>query len=123
MNRKQFLRTAILSTIGVSLFPKEIFSSPENKANLPVNDKLITNVDDIEIPEDLIKFAKHFSKNYKTLGCGTFVSDCGKYRIDYLHRIRDKYSKQPINTPYRVGHKTGIMEFSKSKMSNTPPSY
>ncbi len=118
MNRKEFLKKSFLGLATLMFFPKEIFSSPENPTDKPSNDK----APDYLISSDLIKFSKQFSENYKKLKCGKHVSSCGKYTIAYPHQIRDNYSHKLINTPYRVGHITGIMEFSKSKMCNVSPS-
>ena len=76
-----------------------------------------------KIPKELISFAKSFSEKYKKLKCGTYTSDCGKYTIDYLKNLKDNNTGLIVKTPYRVSHKTGIMDFNKSKMSKMSPSF
>mgnify|MGYP003395235263 CR=1 FL=1 len=117
MDRRIFLKRTVLLGLGGLICPKEIFSTPEVNNNT-VNDKLNSDLSDKEIPSDLVKFAKEFSEKYKKLSCGTFISGCGKYRIDYVHR-----RKTDNKSPYGVDIRTGIMEFSKPRTVNTPPSY
>ena len=113
MERRSFLKRTVLLGLGGLLCPKEMFSKPKNETN-----QLAGDLSDNEIPNDLIKFAKEFSEKYKKLSCGTYTSGGGKYRIDYVHR-----RKTDNKSPYGVNNHTGIMEFGKSKMVNTPPSY
>jgi hypothetical protein len=125
MKRRSFLRNMVLGITGTLLCPKDIFSTPtsEEKNILVKVDVKSNNDSNNEIPNDLVKFAKEFSENYKGLSDnGTYVSNCGKYRIDYFYQLKDVLSGQILNTPYRVGHATGIMEFSKSKIADMPKS-
>ena len=73
-------------------------------------------------PEDLsfIKFAKRFSDNASIYSAtnpdltpSIYRSDDGKYTIDYYNKILDRKTKQPVNTPARIGHQTGVIEVSK----------
>ena len=116
MERRSFLKSIGLLGLGAFLLPKEVFSE-SNKNNL-VNDEVTPDLDAGKIPEDLMEFARHFSENYKKLKCGIYTSDCGKYRIDYVHR-RNTENK----SPYGINRCTEIMDFSKSKLVNTTPSY
>ena len=60
--------------------------------------------------EEQIRFATHFSKNYKKLKVGTYISDCGRYFIEYSHRIPD------TKTTARVSVQTGLIEFDKTQL-------
>ncbi len=118
MNRKEFFKKSFLGIVGLALFPNELLSNSAKE----INNSLEVKNNDIEIPKDLIYFAKHFSSNYKKIKCGMYISDCGKYRIEYLHRIRDINGKRE-NTYGKISHTTSIMYFNKSKMVNMPKSF
>lgn len=67
---------------------------------------------------NFIKFAKEFSENASILSSGkekpsVYRSDDGNFYIDYYNDIFDRKTKTILNTPARVGHKTGIIEVSK----------
>lgn len=117
MERRKFLKASIFGFIGLLVTPK-VFSLSDNTDEIQTK----ANHNDDKIPNDLIKFAEQFSKNYKKLKCGKYTSDCGKYKINYEHRLKDKTGVF-IETPYRIGHTTGIMDFSKSKCVNMPQSF
>ncbi len=74
-------------------------------------------------PQDVsfIKFAQKFSENagiysatHKDGTPSIYRSDNGKFTIDYYDKIRDRKTKQFVNTPARIGHETGVIEVSKS---------
>jgi hypothetical protein len=44
-----------------------------------------------------------------------FTNADGKFRIKYFDVIRDYASGQPLGTPARIGHETGIIEIAKCK--------
>jgi len=43
---------------------------------------------------------------------------CAKFKIKYFPIIPDYATGRPINTPARIGHKTGIIEVAKIKFDN-----
>ena len=61
---------------------------------------------------EFIKFAEQMSENATILATGTYYSDAGKFRIDYLPVIREK--GKVLNTPARISNRTGRIEVSKS---------
>ncbi len=62
-----------------------------------------------------VKLAQEFSENATILDTGTYYSDNGKYRIDYLPVIFDKGIA--LDTPARISNTTGRMEVSKKFFS------
>lgn len=44
-----------------------------------------------------------------------FTTNNGEFTIKYFNVIRDLATKQPMNTPARIGHNTGIIETAKCK--------
>lgn len=71
---------------------------------------------DVWMDEDTKKFfdfAELFSKNAGILCTGIYSDNSGKFNIDYRDFIIDKNTRQLLNTPARVGHRTGIMHVSK----------
>lgn len=65
---------------------------------------------------ELVEFAKDFSDKYMKLNSGTYSSDGGKYRIDYLEKIRDKVTGNIIDTPARIGHKSRVIELDRESL-------
>lgn len=65
---------------------------------------------------DFLKFAKYFCENAGILSANnsTYVSDCWKYRIDYLDAIRDINGKK-LATPARISGDTGTIELCKPR--------
>lgn len=68
--------------------------------------------------QSFIKFAKYFSENAAVLSSGVrkpsiYRSNDGNFEIDYFDQILDRQTGKPVNTPARIGHKTGIIEVSK----------
>jgi hypothetical protein len=63
--------------------------------------------------KDFLKFAQQFAENSSILSTGVYMSDSGKYQIDYLPEILDDKTKQAIPTPARIHNATGRMEVSK----------
>lgn len=61
--------------------------------------------------KEFIRFAQQFSENAQSLSVGTYYSDGGHFRIDYLPVIKEK--GRPITTPARISNKTGRIEISK----------
>lgn len=127
MNRRNFLRGSVFGFIGAVLCPKDLFSTPigdeKNKFACGGEIKLNNDSNDIEIPKDLVKFAKDVSENFNQLSYNASVcSRCGKYKIKYVDYLRDTYDDRIISTPYRVSNSTGIMEFSRLKMKDMPKS-
>lgn len=73
-----------------------------------------------ENDRSFIEFAEKFAEN-----CGIYSgtnhdgtpsiyrSNDGKFTIDYYDKIRDRKTKQFVNTPARIGHQTGVIEVSK----------
>jgi len=61
---------------------------------------------------EFIKFAEQMSENATILATGTYYSDGGKFRIDYLPTIKEK--GRNLNTPARISNRTGRIEVSKS---------
>jgi len=64
--------------------------------------------------EELIAFANEFSGNYRKLSVGTYSSDDGQFRIDYLDKIRDNVTGSVINTPANIGHDSKVMQLGKN---------
>jgi hypothetical protein len=65
-----------------------------------------------------INFAKQFAENASILSSGVrkpaiYRSNDAKFEIDYYDQIRDRKTGKPVNTPARIGHKSGIIEVSK----------
>lgn len=73
--------------------------------------------------DELIAFAKQFSDNYRIVSNGTYQSDDGNYRIDYLDEIRDKLTNYVVNTPARIGHDSKIMQLDRSKFMSYKENY
>lgn len=68
---------------------------------------------------DFMKLAIYFSQ-VSGFKAGTpdgtvFKTDDEKFSIKYFDVIRDGLARKPINTPARIGHKTGIIETAKIK--------
>lgn len=61
--------------------------------------------------KNFVKFAKDFCENAGILSAGRYVSDNGKYVIDYFPVIKDK--GKVLTTPARISNKTGRMEVSQ----------
>lgn len=74
------------------------------------------NIFKFEPSDDLLQTADYFSKNWKTLSFGTYDSDDGKYRIEYIEVIIDEKTNELINTSIRIGHTSGIIQISKSEL-------
>lgn len=47
-----------------------------------------------------------------------YQTDDDQFRIKYYDIIRHHLSGKPMNTPARIGHKTGIIEVAKAKFDN-----
>lgn len=68
--------------------------------------------------QSFIKFAKQFSENASILHSGVrkpaiYRSNDAKFEIDYFDVILDRKTGKEVNTPARIGHKSGIIEVSK----------
>jgi hypothetical protein len=76
-----------------------------------------------EKDKEFIKFAQFFSENASYLSASNivngkeipsiYVSDDGTFHIAYYDEIKDKDTGKKLNTPARIGHKSGIIEVSK----------
>jgi hypothetical protein len=71
-----------------------------------------------EETDKFLKLALHFSQV-----CGfesakpngrLFKTDDNEFNIKYFDVIKDVMSRRPMNTPARIGHKSGIIEVSKN---------
>lgn len=74
------------------------------------------NVDTISF----LQFLSEFAENKGILSAGNrsvYLSDDGKFRIDYVDTIRDDKGNV-LNTPARISKINNRIEFSKSKISN-----
>lgn len=65
--------------------------------------------------KELIRFADKFSANWKNLSVGDYYSENKKYSIVYSEKITEKNGEEP-NTNARIGHVSGVIEISKSKL-------
>jgi hypothetical protein len=68
--------------------------------------------------QSFINFAKQFAENAAILKSGVrkpaiYRSNDSNFEIDYFDQILDRKTGKPVNTPARIGHKTGIIEVSK----------
>jgi hypothetical protein len=61
--------------------------------------------------KSFLKFARQFAENASILDVGTFYSDDGRFRIEYLPSIYDE--GRELNTPARISNTNGVMEISK----------
>lgn len=59
-----------------------------------------------------------FAKNQPAAQGNVYKSDCGRFTINYVPIIRDVTSGATLNTPSRIGHKTGRIDVS-AKHFNT----
>lgn len=67
--------------------------------------------------EEFIKLADRFSKSYRHLGPGTFMSLKGNYQIDFLEKIYENNDPAAESTTdARVSHLTGRIEISQAKL-------
>lgn len=68
--------------------------------------------------DDFVKLALQFSQICGFTSANSqgriFKTSDNKYNIRFLDVIRDE-NGQPLNTPARVGHKTGVIEVAKAK--------
>lgn len=68
--------------------------------------------------KSFVKFAQEFSEECSYLDASTkgetYLSDNGKFRIDYFDVIRSKKNGKPMNTPARISQLNGKIEISKS---------
>jgi hypothetical protein len=69
--------------------------------------------------QSFINFAQEFAENASILASGVrkpaiYRSNDANFEIDYYDKILDKQTGQEENTPARIGHKSGIIEVSKS---------
>ena len=118
MNRLQFLRNLLLGIGAVAVCPKEIFANSDADKQLPVIPSLSNSEEDTT--KELIKLAKHFASNCKQLSNGHYLSLNHNYRIDYLEKLCDEYTKEEVNTPLRVGKDSGIIQISRNKIKDMP---
>ena len=66
---------------------------------------------------ELIKFAKKFSKNFKKIGEGDYLSDGKKkYKIRYTNGIKDSHRERMLSTFCRVSIKDKHMEFDRKAL-------
>lgn len=67
-----------------------------------------------------LEFATDFCRLAGVLSAkdSMYMSNDGKFRIDYLNQIVSTRTGKPINTPARISSKTGIMQISKAKFQN-----
>jgi hypothetical protein len=70
-----------------------------------------------ELVKCAVKFIQDFSERAGILSAGPsgseYVSDCGRFRIDYLDVIRDRKTGKELATPARISQDRGIIEVSK----------
>jgi hypothetical protein len=60
-----------------------------------------------------VTFAELFAKNAGFLVNGMYKDDSGKFTIDFQDFIVDKESGMMVNTPARIGHKSGIIHVAR----------
>lgn len=108
--------------------PKQLFIGCANADNIGDKD---FSVDILQAPlisfdiaidseaQSFLQFAINFAQT-----CGfvdpsprgsMVVSKDGNFKIRYFPMIRDSASGQIVNTPARIGHKSGVIEVSKNK--------
>jgi hypothetical protein len=68
--------------------------------------------------KDFVKFAQEFSENAGIISTGTYMSDDGKFRIDYLPYIVSDDTKKKMRTPLRISKDTGRIEIAKERYVN-----
>lgn len=70
-----------------------------------------------ELIKCAVKFIQEFSENAGIYSAGpdgsVYVSDCGRFRIDYLDVIHDRKTGKELATPARISQDRGIIEVSK----------
>lgn len=64
---------------------------------------------------NFVEFAQKFSERAGILSAGrsVYLSDNGKFRIDYLDQIINRKTKVPLKTPARISKDWGVIEISK----------
>ena len=65
--------------------------------------------------DELVEFSKDFSDKYRILSAGTYESNGGKYRIDYLEKITDKLTGKLVDTAARIGHDSKVIQLDRHK--------
>ena len=69
--------------------------------------------------ESFLKIAVPFCQisgyNVPPRGGRVFYDQTSTYHIKYLPKIVDQFTGQVLNTPARIGHRTGVIEISKAK--------
>ncbi len=64
-----------------------------------------------------ISFALDFAKQCSYMPTGTLQSKDGRFTFKYLRTITNQ-SGQPINTPARISHNSGVIEIAQDKFAN-----
>ena len=64
---------------------------------------------------NFIKFAQEFSERASILSSNksVYISDNGKFRIDYVDVIKDDKTGKALTTPARISHAKGVIQISK----------
>jgi hypothetical protein len=68
---------------------------------------------------EFIKFASQFAQTCSIISCGSYqkphayFSDHGNFVIAYMDKITNSGGNKKLNTPSRIGSKSGIIEVSK----------
>lgn len=63
--------------------------------------------------QKFVDFAQLFSKNAGILVNGQYADNSGKFNIDYQDFVYDRATNKMVNTPARIGHKTGLINVSR----------
>lgn len=64
---------------------------------------------------NFIRFAQQFSERASILSTNqsVYLSDNGRFRIDYMDVIRDDRTGRPLATPARISHNKGVIQIAK----------
>ena len=67
-----------------------------------------------------VRFAQEFSEraNYISAGLSKYISDDGRFQINYLNDITDSATGKVLPTPARIDRYNGVIEVSKAKFES-----
>ncbi len=73
--------------------------------------------------KELLEFAEYISKNFKKLKVNDYYSANKNYHVQVLPTIINERFNEEEKTPYRVGHESGVMQFSMKKTKDCCGNY